>query len=109
MADVSQRTPSLLEHAISKVGVYKGARVCAFIVQWTIASNALGREISLAEYAEWWREQERTAYNHQREFRQAFPPLQTPQPLADLALVKQAALARGVQGIATLPANLVVA
>jgi hypothetical protein len=99
---VKKRAPrTVLEYAISKAGILKGARVVAFVVQWTLVSQSLGRQITLAEYADWWNEKERTAYDHQREFREVFA-MATPQPFADQAIVRAAALGHGVKGVGML-------
>jgi len=106
---MSKRQPrTLLELAISKVGVLKGARVCAFLCQWTIATNALGRPITLEEYADWWKESERTVYRHQAEFRRVFGA-PTPQVFADQAIVRSEALTRGVAGLGGLELKAVMA
>lgn len=82
----------------------------AFIAQWAIASQSIGRPITLAEYAEWWREPERTAYRHQKQFRELFPSLDTPQPIADAAIARaEQWLSRGVTGFGELPASVVTA
>lgn len=90
-------------------GVLKGARICSFIACWCIASQALGRSITTEDYAEWWKESERTVYRWQAEFREVFPHLSTPQPIADQAIARSEALSRGVQGVGSLPASLVAA
>ncbi len=109
IAGMSQREPTLLDYAVRRAGILKGSRVCAFVVQWTMASQALGREITLAEYADWWNEKERTAFHHQAEFRSVFAPLATPQPMANKAIVRAEAMQRGVGGVGSLPASLVLA
>jgi hypothetical protein len=100
---------TLLQHAQGKVGVLKGARVCAFITQWTMTSQALGREITIEDYIEWWRESQRTAYRHQAEFRAVFAPLSNPQPIANQAITRAEAVAHGVKGVGSLPASLIPA
>lgn len=106
---MSKRQPrTLLEHAIAKVGILRGARVCTFICQWTIAANAIGRPITIEEYAEWWNESERTVYRHQAEFRRVFG-LPSPQPFADHALVRAEALQRGAAGLGRLPLEVALA
>jgi hypothetical protein len=99
---------TVLGYAVSKVGIFKGARVTAFVCQWTIASQAIGHAITLEEYAEWWNESRSTVFRHQAEFRAVFG-LPTPQPIADVALVKQVALAHGVKGVGGLPTSVLLA
>jgi hypothetical protein len=106
---MSKRQPrTLLEHSIDQVGILKGARVCTFICQWTIAVNAIGRPITIEEYGEWWNESERTVYRHQAEFRRVFD-VPSPQVFADQALVRAEALQRGVAGLGRLPLDVVMA
>ncbi len=98
-----------MEICAARKGVLKGARVCTFIACWCIASQALGRAITLEEYAEWWKESERTVYRHQAEFREVFPHLSTPQAIADHAMARSEAMSRGVKGVGALPASIVLA
>jgi hypothetical protein len=111
MAPMKKRPArTVMEVAQARAGVLKGARICSFIAQWSIASSSLGRPITLAEYAEWWRESERSAFRHQAEFRAAFPHLENPQAIHDAAQQRAAGWqARGVSGIGQLPASLVAA
>jgi hypothetical protein len=105
-----RREPTVADHCIHHLGMLKGARLASFIASWAIASQSLGREITLEEYAEWWKESMATAYRHQRAFRQVFPHLSTPQPIANAAQQRAAGWqARGVDGLGQLPASLVLA
>lgn len=101
MAKREART--VMEVCVAKKGVLKGARVASFIVSWCIASQALGREITLEEYADWWKESERTAYRHQADFREVFPQWPNPQVIANSAMARSEAMQRGVQGVGSLP------
>jgi hypothetical protein len=105
----AKREPTLLDYAIQRAGIVKGGRVCAFVTQWTIASQALGREITLPEYADWWNQKERTAFHHQAEFRSVFEPMLTPQVIANHAITKAHAYQGGVKGVGALPASIVLA
>ncbi len=101
---------TLLELCLARGGVLKGGRVQAFIAQWTIATAALGRPITVIEYAEWWRESERTTYRHQACFRELFPDHDTPQVIADAAIATQEDATRaGIKGLGQLPAAIVPA
>jgi len=104
-----KRDMTLLEYAIRNAGIVKGARVCSFVTQWTLASQAIGGEISLSEYAEWWNQKERTAFHHQAEFRSVFAPMRTPQAIANHAIARAEATQHGVKGVGNLPASLVLA
>lgn len=97
-----------MELCIARGGVLKGARVMAFIAQWTMASQSVGHPITLDEYAEWWRETRTTAYRHQREFRELFPGMKTPQPIANAAIARAHEWRdEGVKGFGHLPADVV--
>jgi hypothetical protein len=109
---VVKRRPArtVAEVCTARAGVLKGARVQAFICSWTIASQAMGKPITLDEYAEWWRESRATSFRHQARFREVFPHLETPQPIANAAMLRSSEWAdRGVSGIGQLPATLVAA
>lgn len=98
---------TLLEVCTARVGVLKGGRVVGFVACWAIASESLGRAITLEDYMEWWGEKERTAYNHQASFRAVFPHLSTPQPLVDAlrqAAEDRALSKQGVTRIGQMPA-----
>lgn len=76
----------LLTIAARQLGMRRAFRVLTFMAAWDRARKAMRRErITLQEYAEWWRETERTAYRDQALFRQAFPGEDTPDHLLDLA------------------------
>lgn len=104
-----RRDATIMQVCYAKHGILKGARTCAFIAQWTMASQGLGRQITREEYAEWWKESERTVYRELARFREAFPALNNPQPIADQAIARSEALSRGVDGVGSLPASLVAA
>lgn len=107
---MARRVQTLLEVAIQRGGTRKGLRVATFVSCWAITSRSLGRAITLDDYREWWRESERTAYRYQAEFRELFPELDTPQPIADVAIARASdALDRGVAGVGSLPASLLLA
>jgi hypothetical protein len=96
------------EYCVAQVGPWKGAKVLATLAQWAIASEALGRPISREDYATWWRVSEATSFRHLATFRQAFPHLETPQPLATVALAyAELWRARGIEGFGRLPAAVV--
>jgi hypothetical protein len=100
---------TIMEVCFARKGVLKGGRITAFIAQWTICSQALGREITTEDFAAWWKESERTVYRWQAEFRECFPHLSTPQAIANHAIARSEALSRGVDGVGQLPASLVAA
>jgi hypothetical protein len=99
-----------MELCVARAGMLRGARVAAFIAQWTIVSQALDRPITLEDYGAWWHESERTVYRHQARFREVFPQLKTPQPISDAAIARAGEWRdRGVAGIGELPVSLAVA
>jgi predicted kinase len=83
--NIDPRNASVLEVAYAKTGsMLKAARVAAFVVGWGAVRDELGRTPTVEEYAEWWRENERTAYRHMAEFREVFNRCETPDPVLDL-------------------------
>lgn len=98
----TRRPPrTLLEICVTRGGSLKGGRVGAFIAQWAMASRSMGHSITLDEYADWWCESRSASFRHQRLFRELFPHLDTPQPLAD-ALIRaydDELFRRGVKGL----------
>jgi hypothetical protein len=102
-----RRAVTVAEFCVARGGVLKGGRVQAFIAAWTIASQAMGKPITLDEYADWWRETRSTAFRHQARFREIFPELQTPQPIANAAILRASEWQeRGVHGIGRLPVDV---
>lgn len=76
----------LLTIAARAVGLRRAVRVLTFMAAWDRARRATRKQsLTLQEYAEWWRETERTAYREQALFREAFPGELTPDHLLDLA------------------------
>jgi hypothetical protein len=76
----------LLAVATRRVGLRRAFRVLMFMAAWDHARKSMRREtITLQEYAEWWRANERTAYREQALFREAFPDDKGPDRLLDLA------------------------
>ena len=76
---------TLLELVYAQTGsLRKSAQVTAYISAWAVARRELGRDPSVEEYAEYWRESRRTAFRDQERFRQAFPNLDTPGPIVDV-------------------------
>ncbi|MGA9634279.1 MAG: hypothetical protein WBQ41_03450 [Solirubrobacterales bacterium] len=75
---------SLLELCVQRTGRHvAGARLAAFIVSWGRCRDDLGRSPTVEEYADWWKQPYATAYREQAEFREAFAPLKTPDPVLD--------------------------
>jgi hypothetical protein len=75
---------SLAELCVKRTGKHlAGARLAVFIVSWGRCRADLGRTPTVEEYAEWWKQPVTTAYREQQEFREAFAPLQTPDPVLD--------------------------
>ena len=83
---MAKRQPrTLLEVAMARVGIRRGAKVLAFMIAWNLVRSELGREPDIEEYAEWWRTSIRTAYREQAMFRDAFPGETNPARLMDAA------------------------
>jgi hypothetical protein len=61
----------------------KATRVAGFILQWAMAMRSDGLdEYTITEYQRYWKEGERQAYRQQKEFRELWPELDTPNELA---------------------------
>ncbi len=94
---------------MARGGVIDGARCLVFVAQWSMASHALGKAITLEEFRDWWRISHGSAYRSQRLFRGLFPALPTPQPIANRAIARaQEWQEQGVKGFGALPAADVV-
>lgn len=97
---------TLMEVAIARQGIRKGASVVGFIVSWAIACEAVEHPLTLDEYAEWWKESPATAYRQQARFRETFPGHATPQVIVDAMLTHaeaRQALKRGIPGVGSFP------
>lgn len=95
MTDRKDRNRSVLELALRRGGVWKGARATETIVAWALAERALGHPLGLgirhegvsaamSEYAEYWKISERTAWRELHRFREVFPEEESPARLARL-------------------------
>ena len=61
----------------------KASRVAAFIVMWAVAlADEKVDTYSITEYQRYWSESERQAYRLQKEFRELWPELETPNEFA---------------------------
>ena len=61
----------------------KASRVASFIVLWAIGMRMTETDdFSITEYQRYWNESERQAYRVQKEFRELWPELETPNELA---------------------------
>ena len=75
---------SMIELAYAKTGsMLKAARVVAFVHAWSVVRRELGREPTIAEYVEYWKESTATAYRHLAEFREVFTKCETPGQVLD--------------------------
>jgi hypothetical protein len=78
-------TVTLFEAARQRVGIRRAAQALAFMMQWAMVRDELGREPSLDEYREFWKVGRSTAFREQAQFRQAFPGETSPSRLLDIA------------------------
>lgn len=61
----------------------KASRVAGFVILWAVAMQDEDRsDYSITEYQRYWNEGERQAYRLQKEFRELWPELETPNELA---------------------------
>lgn len=78
---------TLLEHVYVRTGGLRATyRVGMLIQQWAIVHRDLGRRPTVAEYANWWKVTERTAYNQLADFAKAFPDEHGPDRIAEALL-----------------------
>lgn len=72
---------TLMEYAIARGGIRKGAKAMTFLISWATAVEDLGHELggdggtlsaAMAEYAEYWKLTERSAWRDLSAFRQVF-------------------------------------
>lgn len=100
----------MLAVCVARAGRRKGPRVAAFIAQWTMASQSMGRPLVVADFVEWWREPQSTVYRHLAEFREYFPEFETPQLIADAAIARvDRWMSRGIGGFVLQPAQGLIA
>jgi hypothetical protein len=71
----------MLEVAVSRVGLFKGAKVIGFMWGWSVLELELGREPTVEEYGERWLLSRATAYRERVRFRAAFPGEESPSRL----------------------------
>jgi hypothetical protein len=109
------RAPSLAKLAARRVGPVKGGRAIAFMWQWALWRETTGAPPAsitqdVTDYADWWRESERTVWRHLELYREAFPGEQTPDRILDLVLA-QIDRSAGVRGLGRVvpPASSVAA
>ena len=97
MSKGSERT--LLEVCVGAAGgnvksIRIGAQVCEFILEWTIATKALGHDPGIEEFGRWWKHSEkmqRTAYRRLALFRELFPDEGTPKRFSAVLIEAEAA------------------
>ncbi len=78
-----ERPITLIELCVDRAGFRRGAKVMAFVVAWGRVRDDLGHTPTVEQYAAWWKQPIRSAYEEQEKFRVAFPELSTPDPLLD--------------------------
>ena len=91
---------TLLEVCLAAAGgdlqaIPKAAKVCEFILEWAVATKALGRTPGIDEFGKWWKGSEkhqRTAYRRLEMFRELFPAESTPERFAALLLENEEAI-----------------
>jgi len=103
------RAERLSKWAVLRVGAKvtpKASRVAGFIIQWAIAMRDEGvDEYSITAYQRYWYEGERQTYRLQKEFRDLWPELETPNELAR-QIVKHVDAKLSKREIASLPTTL---
>lgn len=106
---------SLLEVAVRRAGLRKGAKAVEVVSTWAIATAKVGHELgahekgdlssAIREYAAYWKLSERTAWRDLGRFREVFPEEESPARLAALVagagteVLPAGHRARGVLGL----------
>lgn len=76
---------TLTEFAYARTGsMLKTSKVVSFVIAWDTVRRQLGRRPTVPEYAEWWRESERTVWRHLALFREVFDQADMPDDVLDL-------------------------
>lgn len=78
MADDVQRQPTWLDVAVHNVGLRLAVRALSWAYNWAVVREAIERDPTVEEVAEWWGMARRTAFRDQADFRRAFPTLESP-------------------------------
>lgn len=86
---------------VQRAGFKEGRKVAQFIVEWEVATAAIGRRITAEEFSDWWRESPATTYRHLARFRTAFPELGERGMPGDLMTVSPAAARLPAGALAT--------
>jgi len=63
---------------VKKVGWRQGLRALTYVAAWGIASDAVGRPLTVEEYGQHWKESRATAYREFQAFRMVWPKEETP-------------------------------
>lgn len=90
--------PTLFDVARHNAGLRGAMKALTYMLCWGMVRDDLGRDPTIEEYSEWWKESVRTAYRHQAEFRRAFPNEENPSRLLDIASAQWDAR-KGVAGL----------
>jgi hypothetical protein len=85
---------SLLQVAVVNAGIYRGSQGASVVVSWALAQRELGHELgdqegghlsaAIREYADYWKQSERTAWRDLKRFKAAYPGEESPVKLARL-------------------------
>lgn len=81
--DLLVKPETLLEYAAGRLygDAVQARRVLAFVLSWDAVAQALGREPSTQEFADWWGVERTQPPRQLRRFRQAFPEFASPTEL----------------------------
>lgn len=73
-----KRPMTWLEVAVRNGGMRAAVTAVSWAYCWAVTREAIGREPSVEEVADWWNMARRTAFREQAAFRKAFPTLDSP-------------------------------
>jgi hypothetical protein len=96
LAKSGEESTGILQVAIERAGVLKGARAVEMVIAWSTAVRQLGHELgadegghlsaAVRDYSRYWKSSERTVWRELARFRAVFPEEESPARLAGMLL-----------------------
>ena len=74
----TSRLPTWVEVGIRNAGFLKTQTALVWAWSWAVTRESVGRDPTVEEVAEWFKESPRTAYREKAAFTKAFPMLESP-------------------------------
>ena len=76
-----KRPMTWMEVAVRNGGMRASVTAMSWAYCWAVTREAIGREPTVEEVADWWNMARRTAFREQAAFRKAFPTLDSTAPI----------------------------